>query len=380
MFVVIAAALAAAFGFSSARAQTACEFPGGAVFDVYAKSTFYSLQSGASDDFKKSDEEYQRTSTAMPTFSNQAAPGRAPIAGIFVFPLSGGPSLGTGIDATRLEIDSFGNSVCTDWDSIQPRDGTVATVSMYEVFDSQSLVEKQRLIIGPYPGNLDKWFTNLTNIVAVDVPMTSDTPPFKTSERLMSFNYTTTDDIPPQYNLYDESCEVVGAANGVLTSTCTGQYRFVTYNGKEGSDKTSSSRTWAYSPQFKSLLPLVIPQNAFDSKIGDAPWHSQTISAALTPTQRKAANDLFAQGFDLYKGGDFTGAQTLIGKGLETDPANYLAWFTLGEINRAAWRTKGDRDAARTAWFDYRRVIDLAPKDDAKALLATNYLKPGGMN
>jgi tetratricopeptide (TPR) repeat protein len=128
------------------------------------------------------------------------------------------------------------------------------------------------------------------------------------------------------------------------------------------------------------MAPLKEFSDADDYQFDNGPWHSQTVSAALTPPQRKAANDLFAQGFDLYKGGDFTGAQTLIDKGLETDPANYLAWFTLGEINRAAWRTKADRDAAKTAFYDYQRVIDLAPKDDAKAFLAANYLKPGGMN
>jgi len=127
------------------------------------------------------------------------------------------------------------------------------------------------------------------------------------------------------------------------------------------------------------LVPFDL-QNANDFRIGDSPWHSQTISAALTPDQKAKTQSLFAAGFDLYKSGDFVGAQTLIDKGLETDPANYLAWFTLGEINRAAWKTKGDQEAAKTGYFDYLRVIDLAPADSTQALLAANYLKEGGMN
>jgi len=44
---------------------------------------------------------------------------------------------------------------------------------------------------------------------------------------------------------------------------------------------------------------------------------------------------------------------------------NGKRWFTLGEINRAAWKTKGDKDAAKAGYYDYMRVIDLAPKDSA---------------
>jgi hypothetical protein len=133
---------------------------------------------------------------------------------------------------------------------------------------------------------------------------------------------------------------------------------------------------FTFDPRFDVFMPS--GETVLDWQIADQPWHSQQVSAALSLAQKAQANSLFARGFDLYKAGDFTGAKALIDTGQKIDPGNYLGWFTLAEVSRAAATNLAarnddpefERDNARIA---YQHTIDLAP-GSPEAALAKGYL------
>jgi hypothetical protein len=295
----------------------------------------------------------------------------------------------TDASTTAIIVDSVGrheilvgNTIGVTFKTVNFNSGKISLRIDTERYDSKSLMLTSR---DSLIGEVD-YFTEIKSIKT----LAAFDPKVQTSADTKADYMMWANDVASSqrtYDKYTETCHLSVTASDVIARACTEKGDRVN-DPRHSSDDSSIDRKmdqkWFYSADFKTYLPGIFgpPEfaGAVDYKVGAAPWRSQTVSAALTPDQKQAANTLFAQGFDLYRGGDFIGAQTLINKGLETDPANVLAWFTLGEINRAAWKTKGDQEAAKTGYYDYMRVIDLAPKDSAQALLATNYLKDGGMN
>jgi hypothetical protein len=56
-----------------------------------------------------------------------------------------------------------------------------------------------------------------------------------------------------------------------------------------------------------------------------------------------------------------------------------VAWFTLGEVYRAAGKSGQGSSASAHAAYAYRRAIDLSP-DSAEGTLAASYIKAYGFN
>ena len=77
-------------------------------------------------------------------------------------------------------------------------------------------------------------------------------------------------------------------------------------------------------------------------------------SAALTPSERRSAGDLFRSGFDALKAGDGAKAATAFGAGLALDPGNGSAHYYRGEALLLSGR-------AREAVSEWRAARDLAP-------------------
>lgn len=110
-------------------------------------------------------------------------------------------------------------------------------------------------------------------------------------------------------------------------------------------------------------------EQAIDYRLNGGAWHSQTVSAHLSPDSKERARQFFAQGFDLYKSGDPDAAAGLIRAGLKIDPANALGWFSMAQIERSRATASNDYRVKGRMKTDLRHTIDLAP-DSAEAIQA----------
>ncbi len=182
------------------------------------------------------------------------------------------------------------------------------------------------------------------------------------------------------FPVYDAVCQI-NSPSGQVSSHCVWTSHWVfahSTDSRDNSLESPSSDTFDVSFVLDSRFGIYINQRDdefADWKIGDQPWHSQAVSAQLTPAQREQARTLFARGFELYKGGDLVGARAMVAAGLKADPGNYLGWFTLGEIGRSALIADPQSVDGRAAVnADYQHTIDLAP-DSPEAILAKSYLR-----
>jgi len=196
------------------------------------------------------------------------------------------------------------------------------------------------------------------------------------------YSYLPNGDGSYQVFFYDNVCQLAGTAISA-TGSCTNtkqtvwyntDLRFLDVNDEKPRTGPPYAQNYTYLPQFAIYCQTDSIADLVDWKIAAGPWHSQTISAALTSSQKEQSRALFVRGFDLYKNGDFTGARALIETGLKTDPGNYLGWFTLAEIGRSTMARDSDDNWAKPAQATYyQHTIDLAP-DSPEASLAKGYL------
>jgi hypothetical protein len=180
-----------------------------------------------------------------------------------------------------------------------------------------------------------------------------------------------------RFILDDFDCQVNKAPDVDVQETCQRSTRRVYDNFSPYSDILSDKPQLSQFLQyfwFEKHVGMYLPvQDVSDWKLGDQPWHSQQVSAALSATQKDQARSYFARGFDLFKAGDFAGARAIVEAGQKIDPGNYLAWFTLGEIGRSLATANKYGDGDDLEVVAYQHTIDLAP-DSPEAALAKGYL------
>ena len=92
-------------------------------------------------------------------------------------------------------------------------------------------------------------------------------------------------------------------------------------------------------------------------------------SAALSVTNKARANDLFAQAFELFRAGEFGAAARQYLRGLEIDPANPAANYSLAE-------TYARLKNAGQAQQHYRYTLEFG-KGSKEAALAEERLAAG---
>jgi hypothetical protein len=189
---------------------------------------------------------------------------------------------------------------------------------------------------------------------------------------------------------WNETCIYQGGPQVSVVRSCSGPEEFI--EDPSAGDKWYRKSDWQGQVGF-SYLPAIgifVSSAAYDDRvinapapevedyrIGDQPWHSQQISAALSPQQQDQARSLFAKGFELYKSSEFSSAKSLFEAGLKIDPGNALAYNTLGEIGRSA-RRAGAPEGRNKAWIfsQFERVVDLSP-DSPEGIVAAGYIKNG---
>ncbi len=184
---------------------------------------------------------------------------------------------------------------------------------------------------------------------------------------------------PDAYDIdvWDATCQLSFMATDTVVKHCANN-TYPLYKGVGPGNVTSAVNdysndiTYNFDRRFGVYFPAGYFDTVLDWRIGDQPWHSLSVSAGLSATQKEQARALFSRGFELFKSGDTVGAHALILSGLRIDPGNYLGWFALGEAARSA-KAQGATDYDGGGAIYYQHTIDLAP-DSPEAALAKAYL------